>query len=54
MAAYSLCKGRLPGNEPDWLEALETWSQRSRSQVAWITKQSGGQWIAKISRRSMC
>lgn len=48
MADYLLNPSGLPVEQVNWLEELETWSQRASVQVGWICVHEGGQWTAKI------
>lgn len=48
MTHYSLNHTGRPDNEVNWVEELETWSQRSQVSIGWVPTQNGDQWEVEV------
>ncbi|KAF8599670.1 hypothetical protein BDV93DRAFT_560143 [Ceratobasidium sp. AG-I] len=45
---YRLNPSGQPESEVNWVEELQTWSQRSRVHLDWVASQTGDQWVVEV------
>lgn len=52
MRRYTLRSAGAPEKDVNWLEEIETWSQRTKRRIEWdVVKRSDGEWAARMKSK---